>query len=178
MRRAVLIVLSLLGVADAKPVESPTDKAVAIVAALGNTDRIDPESVAKRLGVKVVSLDQKSPYRREYQLGSSKLFKTATVVIAGVKEWRLIVLTPDPALGLGVADLESVLQDAPYEPRPWIQHEVLGVEHRFRVSAGEIVVRISRSDEVVEILITTDTTVDPKSPSLRARASNSRPRRE
>jgi hypothetical protein len=65
------------------------------------------------------------------------------------------------------------LLDAPYQARPWFQpHRVpprSGIEHRFSLRAGELIVTESQDHRIERILLTTERTIAPNTPTLRAR---------
>ena len=112
-----------------------------MVLTLASRDTIDPVDAADLLDLRLVRIEQVSPYRREYQLGDSSLWADATAIVGGEREsWRVVDLVPRD-LSLAALRLEP-----PHEIRPHIKHTndgpvVTALDHCFRVPAGTLVIR-------------------------------------
>jgi hypothetical protein len=164
---------ALLGHASARPVPTPADhrsRAAEVVAALAGLDAIDPDAVAKALGRKIVETRDVTAYRREHRLAPGPVFADATVVVGGQGgAWRIVVLEAVSDPGLRFAELMPPLLDAPYQARPWIQiHRNpprSGLEHRCALRAGELVVTETQDHRIERILLTTERTIAPKTPT-------------
>jgi hypothetical protein len=111
---------------------------------LATHDTIDPYEAAVLLGVPILSVDQVSDVRCEYQLGANEQFTDITAIVGGYDNtWRVLDLVPrelmfDPLYML-------LPHDAPYEQRQLVKHTengpiLIGIEHRFVVEAGELVI--------------------------------------
>lgn len=111
---------------------------------LATYDTIDPYEAAVLLGVPILSVEQVSEVRCEYQLGASEQFTDITAIVGGHDNtWRVLDLVPremmlDPLLAM-------LPTDTPYLQRPLVKHTptgpvIVGIEHHFVVEAGELVV--------------------------------------
>jgi hypothetical protein len=105
---------------------------------------IDPYEAAVLLGVPILSVDQVSDVRCEYQLGANEQFTDITAIVGGHDNtWRVLDLVPremllDPLILL-------LPTDTPYTQRPLVKHTndgpvLVGIEHHFVVEAGELVI--------------------------------------
>ncbi len=111
---------------------------------LATYDTIDPYEAAVLLGVPILSVEQVSDVRCEYQLGANEQFADITAIVGGYDNtWRVLDLVPrelmfDPLYML-------LPPDAPYEQRQLVKHTdngpiLVGIEHRFVVEVGELVI--------------------------------------
>lgn len=111
---------------------------------LATADTIDPYEAAVLLGVPILSVEQVSDVRCEYQLGTNEQFTDITAIVGGhANTWRVLDLVPremtlDPLLALLPAS-------TPYLQRPLVKHThdgpmLVGLEHHFVVEAGELVI--------------------------------------
>lgn len=129
---------------------------------------VDPFAAAQVLGLDVISVEQITRFRREYQLGSNDVFADATAIVGGRNDtWRIIDLLPRD---LTLAPLAALLAESPYQHRWLFKHTpdgpaIIGVEHRFAVSAGELVVT-SRGPRIESITLANERTLQPTAPSL------------
>lgn len=135
---------------------------------LARRDTVDPIAAAEVLALAVISVEQVTRFRREYQLGTNDTFIAATAIVGGRNDsWRVVDLVPRD---LVLAPLAALLAEAPYAQRWLVKHTPdgpvnVGIEHRFAVSAGELVVT-SRAVRIESITLTNERTLQSTAPSL------------
>jgi hypothetical protein len=136
---------------------------------LATRDSIDPQTAAELLGLPILSVEQVSAVRREYQLGSNALFVDATAVIGGRDaRWRVIDLVPREMM---LAPLLALMRDAPYEQRPILKHTddgpmIVGLEHHLALDGGELVIA-TRGARIERITLMKEAALDRRSCVLR-----------
>lgn len=136
---------------------------------LATRDSIDPQTAAELLGLPILSVEQVSAVRREYQLGSNELFVDATAVVGGRDaRWRVIDLVPREML---LAPLLALMPDAPYEQRPILKHTdhgpmLVGMEHHLALDGGELVIA-TRDARIERITLMKEAGIDRWSCMLR-----------
>ena len=132
-------------------------------------DTIDPHTAAELLGLPILSVEQVSAVRREYQLGSNELFVDATAVVGGRDaRWRVIDLVPREMM---LDPLLALMPDAPYEQRPILKHTndgpmLVGIEHHLTLDGGELVIA-TRNARIERITLMKEDVLDRRSCVLR-----------
>lgn len=127
-----------------------------IVHALATHARIDPYAAAILIGVPILSVERVSAVRCEYQLGANAQFHDVTAVVGGRDErWRVLDLVPRDLMLEPLCALMPA--DAPHLKQPLVKHTndgpvLVGIEHRFVVVAGELVIA-TRDARIVRVTL-------------------------
>jgi hypothetical protein len=132
--------------------------AASMVLDLANRLTIDPSEAITVLDLRIVSSQQVTEFRHEYQLGSNYLWADATAIVGGKHgEWRVIDLVPREL------SLAAFRLDPPHEVRPHLKHTtdgtmVAALEYMFRVKCGELSIRtVGQTMRIERVTLTTRT---------------------
>ena len=142
---------------EALSIRRPTmSSAASMVIDLANRTTLDLVEAIHVLELRIVSNEQVTKYRREYQLGSNALWSDATAIIGGVDNvWRVIDLVPRDL------SLAAFRLDPPHEVRPHLKHSAEGasvaaLEYIFHVRCGELAIRtVGQTMRIDHISLTT-----------------------
>src|SRR5687767_5140598 len=124
--------------------------AASMVIELANRTAIEPEEAIHVLDLRILSVEQVTPYRREYQFGANPLWSDATAIVGGQDNtWRVIDLVPREL------SIVALRLDPPYELRPSIKHTndgaiLVALDHCFDVRAGKLVIRTAPGSTRIE----------------------------
>jgi hypothetical protein len=131
--------------------------AATMVLDLASRATIDPHEASTVLDLAIVSVEQVTVYRREYQLAANMLWTDATAIVGGVADtWRVLDLVPREL------SIVALRLDPPYELRPHIKHTndgplLVGLDHCHRVRAGHLVIRTApQAARIERITLSTD----------------------
>lgn len=169
---AILLVIPALAFAD-QPVHRRA-RVLEVIQQLATLDPITPEAAARRIGSRITAR-QTTRYRRDETFAPTAIFVDAGAAVGGVDDaWTAISLVPAADLDLRFEHVVALFPDAPYAFSPVVRHyqdgpRIVATDHRFSVAGGELVIQTdTKSVRVERIVLTTERSIPPNSPSLRA----------